>query len=126
MMIHDWNSGKIPFYVNPPEIDETNTETRLVEGGFSEEFNIEKFMAKNHKAALDLSRKESRWSSDKYLQVDSEKFMIGTEVVDEGTELADVFGDMVGMETDMDEEEEESDVELIDDDVMNTHSFRNA
>merc|ERR1719293_539081 len=110
MMIHDWNKGKIPFYVNPPEIDESDTSMRIVEGGFSEEFDIEKFMERNHKAAIDRVKMIKKFSRKEFMSVDPEKFMIGREMADETTELAEHFEDVDLL----DDESESSAVDLID------------
>lgn len=121
MMINDWNRGKIPFYVNPPEIDESDTSTRFVEGGFSEEFDIAKFMEVNHAAAIQRVESVRKFRGKEFMQIDSDKFMIGREVVDEVDDVMDQFEDV-----DLLDESESSEVDLIDDEVMQTHAFQNA
>jgi len=51
LVLQDWNSGKIPFFVSPPE-DSNDGEVRMV-SQFSESFDINALLEKNHSMAVD-------------------------------------------------------------------------
>ena len=50
-VLQDWNSGRIPFFVSPPEMEEKNDETNVV-SKFSEAFDIEALLNENYNRAL--------------------------------------------------------------------------
>lgn len=51
LVLQDWNSGRIPFFVSPPE-DSNDGEVRMV-SQFSESFDINALLEKNHSMAID-------------------------------------------------------------------------
>jgi len=51
LVLQDWNSGRIPFFVSPPE-DSNDGEVRMV-SQFSESFDINALLEKNHSMAVD-------------------------------------------------------------------------
>eukprot|EP00484_Ammonia_sp_Unknown_P010649 CAMPEP_0197055846 /NCGR_PEP_ID=MMETSP1384-20130603/74037_1 /TAXON_ID=29189 /ORGANISM="Ammonia sp." /LENGTH=541 /DNA_ID=CAMNT_0042489577 /DNA_START=84 /DNA_END=1709 /DNA_ORIENTATION=- len=125
LMVHDWNQGKIPFYVVPPPVIETDTEIRLVEGGFSEEFDINAYLDSNHQEALQLVKRTANNNVNSYLQVNSEKFAIDSHEVDEEkwTEMDDEDED-----DDMDDDDDEDGFHMNNvneqlNDIMKTHAF---
>merc|ERR1712190_149726 len=97
LMVKDWNSGKIPFYVAPPQIIETNTEIKFVDGGFSKEFDINQYLESNHREAEMMSKKCGKHKDGAYLKVDADKFVVVDEEeqeMDDGEYEVDEDGDM--------------------------------
>jgi len=120
LMVNDWNHGKIPFYVSPPKIIEKNTETKFVDGGFSKEFDINKYLETNHKKAMQIA--DNNISS--YLQLNSDKFVVGDDNDDDDDEkLNDFYEDDSDDDDDMNMDDEDN---LIDEEIMKTHAFMTA
>merc|ERR1712154_245950 len=120
MMVNDWNSGKIPFYVAPPQIIEENTEVKFVDGGFGEEFDINQILENNQKEINKMSMNQKNNKIDEYLKVNPEKFVVGDDENDD--ELNDFYDE----EEEDDGGDQQMDVEEIDEEIMKTHAFMTA
>jgi len=57
LVLQDWNSGRIPFYMAPPE-EAKDGEVRMV-SQFSEEFDINALLEKNHSMAIEAVQKSN-------------------------------------------------------------------
>jgi len=123
LLVNDWNHGKIPFYVIPPSLVETNTEVKFVQGGkFSEKFDVEQYLQANHEEAVAVAAQTANNDESAYLQVNPDKFVVGDE---EEEEDVDAFAQD---EDDSEEDDDDMDMDeqLIDDDIMKTHAFQTA
>jgi len=67
LVLQDWNSGRIPFFVSPPE-EANNDETSMV-AKFGDAFDIDALLAKNHSMAVESTRSAS--SGKKYVSLSS-------------------------------------------------------
>ena len=124
-MVHDWNHGKIPFYVSPPDIIEENTEVRFVEGGFSKEFDINEYLEDNHKDAVMVNKKMSKKRSERYLELDADKFVVGADEKDDNDDEDEKLNELDDDEDgDMDMDDNNDD--LVDEEIMKTHAFMTA
>eukprot|EP01083_Nonionella_stella_P012759 36075_1 len=119
LMIHDWNHGKIPFYVTPPEIVENNMEIKFVDGGFSKEFDVDQLLDANHKEAMEVTSNKTKKNLSSYLALNANKFVVGDEEEKEDEMLSDQEED----DEDMDVDEDDN---LIDEEIMKTHAFMTA
>merc|ERR1712228_528505 len=95
---------------------ETNTEIKFVDGGFSKEFDVNRYLETNHREAMKMVKKKEKKKN--FLEVDADKFV----VVGEEDEGDDEVGDF-DEEDDEDEEMELDNDNFVDDEIMKTDAF---
>merc|ERR1711994_423555 len=113
-MVNDWNHGKIPFYVTPPEVKEEEGSAQ-VKSVMDARFDIEGLVQRNHAEAMEVVRKQK---DRRYVEVEEDRFVVGDDDED-------------GSDVDDDEEEDvemgvDAESRVADDEISNTHAFMNA
>lgn len=124
-MIHDWNTGKIPFYISPPKqaLIETDTEVKIVDD-FDEEFDVNALLNENFLQALKIrvsDESDDDQNQKKFLKIEEEKFCIVSE--EKKVDFDEIVNNILVDRNKMDDEE---DCCVVDDDIMKTHAFINA
>jgi len=70
LVLQDWNSGKIPFYTQPPKQEHKDEEISFATT-FSDKFDIDALLRQNHKSAIDTMQANN--AGKKYVQLKEQK-----------------------------------------------------